>query len=665
MSDRPDFDQMRERILWAAREIEQISREATEPGDYFRRFLSHLVPAAGGRAGAIRVRGADGRVGVLCEQGLSQGEFAGDAAIRTWGDEIAKSTLASGEAGIHRSPSGNGHPAGPVLLTSPLHVGRDCAGVVEIYQRPDYSHEAAVAMLQFLEQMCGHASRFLATHHAGAPEAWRTFRDEFEQTSLRLHRGLETPAVCSIAANDGRTLLGADRVSVAILRRGKARVMAVSGQESVNRKSNLVRAMSKLMSAVSAARDPLFFEGESETLPPSLILPMSEYLKENTTQVVAIVPLLDNPPAAREDDPTRSKPKPPKVIGCLVVDGPGHAGLASRLEDAIRLMADHTAAALANSLTYHRIFLLPVWRFLGRGFDVVRGRTALLVAFILALVIAAGTALVVVPWDYRVTAEGRLMPVVQRQIFAPWDGEVVEIGVRDGQRVHAGDVLLTIRSDDLKTQLLTTRNELNEKRERILTLHAQIDEATKKSDRDEETRLQGELAATQVQVQGLEKQVELWETRQQQLVLKAPMDGVVATFRVEQLLLNRPVRRGEVLVEVMNDKGDWRLEVEIPENRMGHLRAAQESEPARPVEFLLATSPESTYHGTLGTVGTRTSTTEEHGSVVEAYVDLEPEQPPTRAIGAEVRAKVDCGQRSLGYVLFGDFIEYVRKTLWL
>ena len=33
--------------------------------------------------------------------------------------------------------------------------------------------------------------------------------------------------------------------------------------------------------------------------------------------------------------------------------------------------------------------------------------------------------------------------------------------------------------------------------------------------------------------------------------------------------------------------------------------------------------------------------------------------------GAEVIAKIDCGRRSLGYVLFGDVIEFIRKRFWL
>lgn len=39
--------------------------------------------------------------------------------------------------------------------------------------------------------------------------------------------------------------------------------------------------------------------------------------------------------------------------------------------------------------------------------------------------------------------------------------------------------------------------------------------------------------------------------------------------------------------------------------------------------------------------------------------------PPHPQIGAEVIAKINCGKKPLGYVLFGDVIEFLRKRLWL
>lgn len=101
---------------------------------------------------------------------------------------------------------------------------------------------------------------------------------------------------------------------------------------------------------------------------------------------------------------------------------------------------------------------------------------------------------------------------------------------------------------------------------------------------------------------------------------------------------------------------------------MGHISRAirREGDVGLPVEFYLATDPTTTYEGTLKTVETRAQTDAELGNVVRVEVALADQDAlPNRRIGAEVRAKINTGPQPLGYVLFGDVIDFVRKHLWL
>lgn len=671
MSERPEFDPIRERVLKSAREIERLCESGAPPQRLFPAFVKLLTSAVGAHSGAVWFLDDSQRLVKLHDSGTNAFLLDDEPSLADWRRQLIGKTLASGESAIERAPGAEGKASSlPTVAVAALHRDHQCAGVVELFFRGELRSEARVSVGPFLEQMCGFASRAISGEQASAAGGWPKFLEEFEALSLLLHRSLDPKAVAVTAANDGRALLGCQRVSVAVQRGRKTRVTAISGQEGVNRKSSLVRAMADLMKVVGSGKEPLFFQGRVEALLPSLTAPLMRYLEENGSQTVAVVPLLDHAErVAGDEGDGRKRPtaRPRKVIGCLVIDGPVAPRLTPRSRDAIGLLADHAAAALANAQTYRRIFLLPVWRFLGRRWDRFRGWTMVTTMAIVALLVSAIAAMVFVPWSYRVPADGRLMPVDQREVFAPWDGDVVTIAIRDGQRVKKGDVLLTVRSDDLRTQQLTTRNDLNKKRESILALQAQLDDASKKADRDEETRLQGELAATQIEIEGLEKQLKLWEERESQLTVTAPIDGVVATFRVEQLLMNRPVRRGDLLLEVMEDEGAWRLELNVPEHRMGHLMRAQRDlkEPRRPVEFVLATMPELTFEGQLDALATRTSLSEKEGAVVEAYATVDAARLPARNIGAEVTARIDCGERSLGYVLFGDFIEWIRRTLWL
>jgi hypothetical protein len=127
------------------------------------------------------------------------------------------------------------------------------------------------------------------------------------------------------------------------------------------------------------------------------------------------------------------------------------------------------------------------------------------------------------------------------------------------------------------------------------------------------------------------------------------------------------VQQGELLLEVMQDTGPWRLELEVEGSRMGHVLRAWNASPDHKlaVDFIPATAPESTFQGQLVQIATRSAVSSEQTNIFECFVSMDAAQIPNLRIGAEVRAKISCGKRSLGYVLFGDVIEFIRQRLWL
>ncbi len=115
-----------------------------------------------------------------------------------------------------------------------------------------------------------------------------------------------------------------------------------------------------------------------------------------------------------------------------------------------------------------------------------------------------------------------------------------------------------------------------EKQQLLSSLEANIQEAGRLSSREEEIRLRGRHAQTTAEIQGIAQQVRLLEEQQAGLTLRAPFDGVVVSSQPELALLNRPVRRGDVLLEVFDESGPWQLELQVPEHRAGHVLTARE-----------------------------------------------------------------------------------------
>jgi multidrug efflux pump subunit AcrA (membrane-fusion protein) len=431
--------------------------------------------------------------------------------------------------------------------------------------------------------------------------------------------------------------------------------------------------MSALCKVVMAGREPLIYTGATENLPPQLEQPLADYVAESNSRLVMIVPLFETgelvkPELEDKEQERHVASKDARVIGCLVAEQINDSRLPPALKEKLDVAADHVAASLQRAITFERIFLRRTLLAIGRTGEWFHGRKLAKTLAVIAAVAAVSLALFFFPWPYKVVADGRLMPVVQRDVFAPWDGEVTQLAVRGGEAVEKGDLLAVLRNDDLQTERVRVSEELEAKRKTVVALAGQIASAVARNAEQERVQLEGERLATEAEVVGLEKQLEIIDERVARLKVTAPIAGVVATFQLDQLLQNRPVQRGEVLMEVMDDKSTWHLEVDVEDRRMGHILRAvrREEKVGLPVEFVLATDPETRYDGTLKKIESRAETDSELGNIVRCEISIDrPEELPTRRIGAEVRAKINTGDRALGYVLFGDVIDFVRKHLWL
>lgn len=666
--------QVRERVLQLARDIEQLSQSSVPPENFFPQFLQMLVSALGARAGAVWMLEGSGRINLVCDVRLAESGIRENIQVARLNDRLLADVIGTGEATSHAPSDSPGDAASiPYLvILAALQVEDDSVGVVEIFQRPDSPLEARPGYLQFVEQMTGYASKYLERRrNAASAEPAEKFHDNFEQLLYDLSRSLDTKEVAATAANDGRRLLRCDRLSVAVERGRKTEIKAISGQDHVNARANVCRTMAAIAEKVIAMREPILFTGKIENLAPQLEKPLADFIHESGSRMALLVPMFETEPLIDRSDPNDRREKErkrKKAFGCLIIEQVADSKPQPELEPRAALIADHVGAALYNARRHERVFLLPVWQTLGRVLEWFHGRKLAKTAAIGGVLLAAGLSLALIPWEYRVEGEGRLMPVIQKQVFAPDTGEVIELHVQGGERVEKGTPLLRIENDQLRASLLQAQAQRESQQQIWRALQGQRSEAAKSENSATDlATVNSKIADAEIQIRGFDKQIELFKKRIDALTIRAPISGVVATFQLDQLLRNRPVQMGELLVEVMDDTGDWRLELEIEEHRMGHIFRAQEAAGTvhLPLEFILATSSEATYKGKVQEVSTRAATSAESGAVFEVLATTDRRQLPDLRVGAEVRAKIQCGQRSLGYVLFGDVIEFVRQRLWL
>ncbi|HEY3965706.1 MAG TPA: HlyD family efflux transporter periplasmic adaptor subunit [Planctomycetaceae bacterium] len=502
-----------------------------------------------------------------------------------------------------------------------------------------------------------------------AADAVSAKSSEDDQWILSLYERQKSADVAQIAANECRRMLGADRVSVGEQFGPRVKIQAISGQQSVSGRSNAVRLLTSLAEKVCTTGERLKFTGDTRKFPPHFETLLADYLLDSRSRVIIIQPVFgpkvretdDNPEFERHSD----RKDPP--VGVLIVEQISESPLPADVDDRLDRMAAHVGQALGNAQTCERILLLPLWKLLGNWKSRLRGRKMWKVAAALAAVAVIAVLFVLVPWDYRVTGKGRMMPIDRRGVFAPQDGEVYELPVQSGQEVHAGDLLVRLRNEQLEADLHKQVTALQSKEQEFAAIAAQLSDMATPLNRSNEIELQGKQAQLKVEIEGTKLQVASLTLQFEALEVRAPIDGKIATFRIEEMLRKRPVKRGDLLLEIMDDAHAWRLEVDLPENRIGHILEAQRvmgTEDLQ-VKYMLATDTESDYYGTLESLSNRSASSESEGLVVPAYVALTAPVPHAPTIGAEVTAKIYCGKRSLGYVCFGDVIEAARKFFWL
>lgn len=666
--------EVRDKIIQLAREIEEHSRSNMPPKEFFSEFLKRVVGAVGARAGVVWLRNDANRLELLQEIGLENTGFQENPNAMATNQKLLTEVLSNGQAcTYHPAETSEQLPTEDMLVLAALQSNKEVVGVVQIFQRHDTPAQARPGFLQFVEQMTGYACRYLdnqGNEDASNSMAVSQIAEDFEQFVLQLHKSLDVKEVAFTAANDGRLLVGCDRISIAVLDGRKTVIRAVSGQDSVNQRANLVRKMTKLASHVIRTNEKMEYTGKVDHLAPKIERALADFVQESGSRMVTVIPVFKpDPVIEKEDSNSRPLEKVRKAVGGIIIEQVAESQPKPGVLDKGDLISDHIGASIYNAKQYNRLFLMPLWQGLGKVFGFLEGRNGLKAALVVLALAGVVAAMVMVPWDYRVEGQGKMMPVIQKDVFVPWDGEVVEILAESGKHVEAGQPLLRIKNPDLKTQLTAAKGELNSKAALLKTIHGELNRNLRPTEPSKRNELEGQMKQTQEEMAALEEQIAIIEERIASLNVKAPISGVIATFQLEQLLLNRPVRRGEVLLEIKHDDGEWHLELDVEEKRMGHfLNAvkANNNDLARNVEFKLATDSESEFQGKVSKVSTRANSSQEAGSVVMIFCEFDKAQLPRQPrIGAEVRAKINCGQKSLGYVLFGDVVEFVQKYFWL
>jgi hypothetical protein len=311
-------------------------------------------------------------------------------------------------------------------------------------------------------------------------------------------------------------------------------------------------------------------------------------------------------------------------------------------------------------LEHNDLFLMPVWRTIGKSRWLVEARQLPWTITVAIALVVVATFLSLWPADFEVSGKGKLRPSVRSEVFADVDGEVVEIFTEHGKDVKKGDPLVRMTNTDLDYQIVEAQGKLDEANQELAAVRQQITRGGLKPSDEFEWKGREQTLLEKLKSAGL--QLALLNQKKQKLIVTSPIDGQVTTWQVRDMLIHRPVKKGQIILTVVEPRGDWELELQMPENDMGFVNEAQATlGPKLPVEYITATNPGGKHNGIVKEVHRSAEVRGEAGNTVLIEVAIEKNDVPDRRPGAGVTGKVYCGRASIGYVWFHDLVSFAQR----
>lgn len=637
--------------------------------EYFGQYLTLLLSATSARCGAVWEHGAQGRLRLQAQRNMPL-----EALVASDTGDTAHESLrikASEQSAPLISPTGgkDGTASHPVAFV-PVVIDDRPVRLVEIWFVPDaeparYSHGVKLATIS-----AGHAARYVRAYEREQLQAQQQIWTQLNTFVHAIHSSLNPTEIAFHVANEGRRLVGCDRCSVALRFGDRVRIEAMSGIDTIDKRSNIVWRLRELCDRVLAWGEPLQFTGaKDESLPPPVLDALDGYLAESSCRFLTVLPLRDK----REEGQ-------PRLRTALVMECFESTSKPGKLVERLRVVGQHAASALYNATEYRTIPLRPLWLPLVRLRQGLGGTTRTVIACVSTAVALLLAMLIWVPYPLKMDAKGQLLPENRAWVYTPVESQVVELapGVVPGAQVAENQSLVLMYDMQLQVRVVQLQSEIRSAQRDIEALAAQADAAAPTEQPalgSERKKREYALERKIGELRALTERQHAMEGRPGYFWLRSPLPGTILNGDFRENLLHRTVKPSEPLLRVGDKSRQWEIVLKIPQQHLGQVLLAFESDDPQAeldVDLLLVTQPTATYKGKLarGKIGSEANASKEDAEpepMLIATVRIEgpdiavADQLPRSLLvaGTEVHAKIRCGKQRMGYALFYGAWEFL------
>lgn len=434
--------------------------------------------------------------------------------------------------------------------------------------------------------------------------------DRFYASALALVNALATSLAC-------------DRVSLGFLKRGHARVAAVSHSAEFKAQTNLIRGVAEAMEEAIDQRETIVFPPPAEGA-GVVIQAHTAFANEHGSGALLCVPLEANG----------------QTVGALLLERPAERPFEQKSVDLCRSVAALVGPVLDLHRREDRWLGAKVWDSLTRTVGDLIGPSHVALKVTTASVAGLLAFCILAEGDYRVSAKTVLEPIVQRTAAAPFNGYIREAPMRAGDVVRTGEVLCTLDDRELRLERVKALSKLEEYRKEYHKAMADREAA--------------KVEIVTAQMHQVESEIALLDDQLAHTRVTAPFDGIVVSGDLTQSL-GSPVEKGKVLFEIAPLDG-YRVVLEVDERDIADVQVGQRG------HLLLSAFPSDPVAVTVAKI-TPVSTAKEGRNFfrVEATLDQAHDRLRPAMEGA---GKIDIDRRSLVWIWTHQVVDWIRLAVW-
>ena len=652
-------------------QLHEMSRAPMRVEEFYQQLLSGCISVLAADGGAVWLPSRRSGLELCYQVNLEEHIDCHDRELEERHKAALQGAMACLQPRVLPPRSGTANESNPsdcVLILGAVPDATNNAaaqGVIELFMRSGSSPDTEQGWQELLATVCQIASEFHVFQQLRTLQADQGLHEESLALLRRVHRTSVLKETALEVANEGRGFVASDRLSVLVKKGRRWKLLAASGVDRIEAKSDTTKGLQRLADKVAAWGEPLDYHDATssiEDLPDELTNLIETYVDQSHARRIVAVPVVLN---TKNQEEQKTSDKPSLVIIAeqfqseeVEVSRQRVIELATLCEPAIRQSISLDRFPVRGSLRWAERLshLSSFW-------GVIKS--------ILVLGVIAGclSAFVWVPCDFEIEAPATLRPILERDIFATANGTVEQVFAEHGSLVSKNEILAVLDDPALDLEFERVLGDIESVRKKMEAIAvARTDRDVRDDLIDDRLPLSAESQQLEKRLASLMKQHEILVVRKEALTIRSPISGKIITLDIQNLLRSRPVQRGQVLFTVVDASQGWYLEAELGQDRVGYVleRQQTENEPLQ-VRFRLAGEVEQIHEGVLSSVSDvailSTEGLEEEPPAIRARIEVEESELAAARPGMSAEVRIACGERSLGFVWLHDVWDNIYSWL--